>query len=82
MGNGEIVDTMIHDGLWDPYDDMHMGNCGDMVAEKYGFTREDQDAFATESYTARDGGPEGGPLQGRDRSRLGAPASGRAASGG
>jgi len=50
MGNGEIVDTMIHDGLWDPYDNMHMGNCGDMVAAKYGFTRQDQDAFATESY--------------------------------
>ncbi len=50
MGNGQIIDTMIHDGLWDPYDDMHMGNCGDLVAEKYGFTREDQDAFATESY--------------------------------
>jgi acetyl-CoA C-acetyltransferase len=50
MGNGKIIDTMIHDGLWDPYDDMHMGNCGDMVAEKYGFSREDQDAFAAESY--------------------------------
>jgi acetyl-CoA C-acetyltransferase len=50
MGNGEIVDTMIHDGLWDPYDDMHMGNCGDMVAEKYSFTREEQDAFAVQSY--------------------------------
>ncbi len=50
MGNGQIVDTMINDGLWDPYDDMHMGNCGDMVAEKYGFTREDQDRFATTSY--------------------------------
>jgi len=50
MGNGEIIDTMIHDGLWDPYDNMHMGNCGDMVAAKYGFTRQDQDAFATASY--------------------------------
>ncbi|MCL4683499.1 acetyl-CoA C-acetyltransferase [Myxococcota bacterium] len=50
MGNGKIIDTMIHDGLWDPYDDMHMGNCGDMVAAKYSFTREDQDAFATVSY--------------------------------
>jgi acetyl-CoA C-acetyltransferase len=50
MGNGTIVDTMINDGLWDPYDDMHMGNCGDMVAKKYGFTREDQDAFAATSY--------------------------------
>lgn len=50
MGNGKLIDTMIHDGLWDPYDDHHMGKCGDMVAEKYGFTREDQDAFAAESY--------------------------------
>lgn len=50
MGNGELVDSMIFDGLWDPYDNMHMGNCGDMVAKKYGFTREDQDAFATESF--------------------------------
>ncbi len=50
MGNGEIVDTMIADGLWDPYDDMHMGVCGDMVAEKYGFTREAQDEFAATSY--------------------------------
>jgi acetyl-CoA C-acetyltransferase len=50
MGNGEIVDSMIHDGLWDPYDNMHMGNCGDLVAQKYGFTREDQDRFAVRSY--------------------------------
>jgi acetyl-CoA C-acetyltransferase len=50
MGDGKIVDTMIHDGLWDPYDDMHMGNCGDLVATKYGFSREAQDAFAAESY--------------------------------
>jgi acetyl-CoA C-acetyltransferase len=50
MGNGKIIDSMIHDGLWDPYDDMHMGNCGDMVAAKYSFSREDQDAFAAASY--------------------------------
>jgi acetyl-CoA C-acetyltransferase len=50
MGNGEIVDSMIHDGLFDPYDHVHMGTCGDLVAEKYGFTREAQDAFAAESY--------------------------------
>ncbi len=50
MGNGEIIDTMIHDGLWDPYDNMHMGNCGDAVAAKYNFSRADQDAFAIESY--------------------------------
>ncbi len=50
MGNGQLIDSMIHDGLWDPYDQVHMGTCGDKVAAKYGFTREDQDAFAAESY--------------------------------
>jgi len=50
LGNAEIVDTMIMDGLWDPYGDMHMGVCGDLVAEKCGFTREDQDEFAATSY--------------------------------
>ena len=50
MGNGQILDSMIHDGLWDPYDNMHMGNCGDLVAQKYGFTREMQDAFARLSF--------------------------------
>jgi acetyl-CoA C-acetyltransferase len=51
LGNGEVVDSVIHDGLWDPYDNVHMGNCGDAVAAKYGFTREAQDAFAAQSYT-------------------------------
>lgn len=50
MGNGQIVDSMIHDGLWDPYDNVHMGLCGDAVAKKYGFTREDQDKFARASF--------------------------------
>ena len=50
MGNGTILDSMIHDGLWDPYDNVHMGVCGDAVAAKYRFTREDQDRFAAESY--------------------------------
>ena len=50
MGHGQILDSMIHDGLWDPYHNVHMGNCGDKVAVKYGFTREMQDAFAAESY--------------------------------
>ena len=50
MGNGQIIDSMIHDGLWDPYDNLHMGHCGDAVAAKYNFTREDQDEFAADSY--------------------------------
>ncbi len=51
MGNGEIVDAMIRDGLWDIYNNVHMGTCGDRCAEKYGFTREDQDNFAVASFT-------------------------------
>jgi len=50
MGNGTLVDSMIYDGLWDPYDQVHMGTCGDAVAAKYGFTREDQDRFARTSF--------------------------------
>ncbi len=63
MGNGEIIDSMIHDGLWDPYNNHHMGKCGDMVAEKYGFTREDQDAFATESYKRANAAQGGGKFK-------------------
>ncbi len=50
MGDAEILDSMILDGLWDPYGDFHMGNAGETCAREYGFTREDQDAFARESY--------------------------------
>src|SRR5687767_3709684 len=50
MGNGKIIDVMINDGLWDPYGDKHMGNCAELCVEKYHFTREEQDAFAKESY--------------------------------
>lgn len=51
MGHGELIDSMIHDGLWDVYTDQHMGNCGDICARKYDFSREDQDAYSIESYT-------------------------------
>jgi acetyl-CoA C-acetyltransferase len=50
MGNGTLVDSMIKDGLWDPYKDTHMGNCAEMCVAKYHFTREEQDAFSLESY--------------------------------
>jgi acetyl-CoA C-acetyltransferase len=50
LGHGKLIDSMIHDGLWDPYKDVHMGNCGELCAARYGFTREEQDAFARESY--------------------------------
>ncbi len=50
MGNGELVDAMIRDGLWDVYNNVHMGLCGDRCAEKYSFTREQQDEFAVASF--------------------------------
>ncbi len=50
LGNGQIVDSMVNDGLWDIYNDYHMGITGENVAEKYGITREEQDAFAVESH--------------------------------
>src|SRR5688572_632587 len=50
LGHGELLDSMIHDGLWDAYDDQHMGCCGEIVAEKHGVTRQEQDAYALESH--------------------------------
>jgi acetyl-CoA C-acetyltransferase len=50
MGNGKMIDLMIHDGLWDPYGDKHMGNCAELCVAKYAFTREEQDEFSLESY--------------------------------
>ncbi len=50
MGNGQLVDAMIHDGLWEVYNNYHMGVCAELVADKYGFTRAEQDAFAAESH--------------------------------
>src|ERR1700678_2107088 len=49
LGNGQLVDSMVHDGLWDIYNDYHMGLTGENVAEKYGITREEQDEFALNS---------------------------------
>lgn len=50
MGNAELIDSMIRDGLWDVYNNIHMGNCAEMCARKYSFSRQEQDAYAVESY--------------------------------
>jgi acetyl-CoA C-acetyltransferase len=50
LGNGQVIDSMVHDGLWDIYNDYHMGITGENVAEKYGITREEQDEFAVHSH--------------------------------
>jgi acetyl-CoA C-acetyltransferase len=50
MGNGELIDAMIHDGLWDVYNNVHMGTCGDRCAARFNFTRRQQDDFAIASF--------------------------------
>jgi len=50
IGNGALVDSMIHDGLWDAYEHYHMGNTAEIVAEKYHVSRERQDEFALNSH--------------------------------
>jgi acetyl-CoA C-acetyltransferase len=50
LGDGKIVDSMVNDGLWDIYNNYHMGNTGEVVAERFNLTREEIDAFACESH--------------------------------
>ncbi len=50
LGNGELVDLLVHDGLWDVYNNYHMGMTAEWVVDTYGVSREDQDAFAAESH--------------------------------
>src|SRR6266540_3440081 len=60
MGHQQVVDSMLHDGLWDPYNNVHMGNCAEQCAAKYNFTREQQDAFASESFRRANAAQEDG----------------------
>ena len=50
LGHSKIIDSMIHDGLWDAYNDKHMGNCAEMLAKDRNYSREAQDEYAIESY--------------------------------
>ncbi|MEY3775309.1 MAG: hypothetical protein RLZZ129_2089 [Verrucomicrobiota bacterium] len=50
LGHQQVVDSLITDGLWDPYNNLHMGNCAEQCAAKYKFSREQQDAYAIESF--------------------------------
>lgn len=62
MGNAQVIDLMIHDGLWDPYNNTHMGNCGDLCAKENNFSREETDAYAAESYNRALAAQSGGKL--------------------
>jgi acetyl-CoA C-acetyltransferase len=50
LGHQQVVDSVIRDGLWDPYNDLHMGACAERCVERYGFTRAEQEAFAIASF--------------------------------
>ncbi|HBU47182.1 MAG TPA: acetyl-CoA C-acetyltransferase [Myxococcales bacterium] len=63
MGNGQLVDGMVHDGLWDPYNDFHMGNAGELCARECDISRERQDAFAAESYRRAQAAVESGAFE-------------------
>jgi acetyl-CoA C-acetyltransferase len=60
MGHQQVIDSLIHDGLWDPYNQLHMGSCAEQCARKFGFTREQQDAFAIESFRRASGAQANG----------------------
>ena len=50
LGNGELIDGVVHDGLWDSFKNFHMGSAAELIARKYNVTREDQDKFSVESH--------------------------------
>jgi acetyl-CoA C-acetyltransferase len=50
LGNGELIDGVVHDGLWDSFNNFHMGSAAELIARKYNVTREDQDRFSVESH--------------------------------
>jgi acetyl-CoA C-acetyltransferase len=64
IGHQQVIDSIITDGLWDPYNDIHMGNCAEQCAAKYGFTREDQDAYAIESFKRANAAQKSGRFAG------------------
>jgi acetyl-CoA C-acetyltransferase len=63
LGDAKLVDSMILDGLWDPYNDLHMGSCAELCARRYEFSREEQDDFALESYRRALAATEDGTFQ-------------------
>ncbi len=64
LGHGELIDGMVKDGLWDPYKNIHMGNCAEVCAREKKITREEQDAFAVESYQRANAAQKAGKFKG------------------
>jgi len=64
LGHQQVIDSLVSDGLWDPYDNLHMGACAEKCAAKYSFTREQQDAFAVESFRRANAAQKDGSFAG------------------
>jgi acetyl-CoA C-acetyltransferase len=60
LGHGKLVDSMVHDGLWDIYNDFHMGLTGELVAEKHAISRAEQDNFAAQSHNRAEAAEQAG----------------------
>ena len=71
MGNGEIVDSMIRDGLWDVYNNVHMGTCGDRCAERYHFSRQAAGRFRRSQFPAGNRCPAERPVRRGNHARGG-----------
>nr|MDJ0523679.1 acetyl-CoA C-acetyltransferase [Planctomycetota bacterium] len=74
LGHGKLIDSMVHDGLWEIYNDYHMGETGELIAERCDVSREDMDAFAAESHKRAQAATESGgfdseifPVEVKDR---------------
>ena len=75
LGHQQVVDSLIHDGLWDPHYSVHMGTCADQCAQQHGITREQQDDYAAESFRRANAAQSSGrfsdeicPVESADRS--------------
>ncbi|HVZ74369.1 MAG TPA: thiolase family protein [Polyangia bacterium] len=64
LGHAQVIDSMIQDGLWDAYKNVHMGDCGELCAKEKNISRADQDAFAAESYKRALAAIAGGKFKG------------------
>ena len=62
LGHQQVVDSLLHDGLWDPHYNLHMGSCAERCAARYGFTREQQDAYASASFRRANAAQQDGRL--------------------
>ena len=60
LGNQTVIDSLVNDGLWDPYSQSHMGSCAEQCAKRYGFSRDDQEAYARASFERAGGAQTAG----------------------